>query len=144
VLVGQLARINYHWYFVDYDEQYRRSAWNSSEMGAVVRAFVGSVGDMGHVWHIAYPYWVDTRNIAINAGDITWNQAILDVEQVRAHGADRNNKLYILHPEDQHAIQVLREVFPNGQLLLHRSRTPGKDFVTYFVPAGGSTPASLR
>lgn len=144
VLVVQLARINYQWYFVDYDEQYRQSAWNSSEMGAVVRAFAGSVGDMGHVWHIAYPYWVDTRNIAINAGDITWNQAILDVEQVRTHVADSNNKLYILHPEDQHAIQVLREVFPNGQLRRHSSRTPGKDFMSYFAPGEGSIPVTLR
>ncbi len=136
VLMGQLVRINYEWYFVGYDEQYRRSAWNSSEMGAVARAFADSVGDMAHVWHIVYPYWVDTRNIAINAGDITWNQAILDVEQVRTHAADPNNKLYILHPEDQRAIQVLREVFPGGQLRRHSSRTPGKDFMSYFVPAG--------
>jgi hypothetical protein len=79
---------------------------------------------------------VDTRNIAINAGDITWRQAILDVKQVRTHAADPGNKLYILHPDDQRAIQVLRTVFPDGQLRRHLSRTPGKDFMTYFVPGG--------
>ena len=134
LLLLVIARANYHMYFIEYDEQFRRSAWNSTEMGEVVRGFANSVGDMAHVWHIAYPYWVDTRNIAINAGDITWNQAILDVEQIRSHAADPYNKLYILYPQDQRAIQVLREVFPEGQLRQHPSRTPGKEFLTYFVP----------
>lgn len=135
VLLIVAARSTYEWYFVKYDQQYRMSAWNSTEMGQVVRGFADSVGDMDHAYHVAYPYWVDTRNIAINAGDITWRNAILDIEQVRAHVNDPAPKLYLLHVDDQKSLAFLRSLFPEGRVTRYQSATPTKDFLVFFVPA---------
>lgn len=135
VLMIAAARSTYQWYFVKYDEQYRRSAWNSTEMAQVVRGFADSVGDMAHAYHVAYPYWVDTRNIAINAGDITWRNAILDIEQVREHVNDPAPKLYLLDLRDEKSLSVLQSLFPKGQLKRYQSKTPEKDFLVFFVPA---------
>jgi len=132
LMVG--ARSTYEWYFVKYDQQYRMSAWNSTEMGQVVRGFAGSVGDMAHAYHVAYPFWVDTRNIAINAGDITWRNAILDIEQARAHTNDPAPKLYLLHVDDQKSLAFLQSLFPEGRVTRYQSATPTKGFLVFFVP----------
>lgn len=130
------VRYNYEWYFVKYDQQFRQSAWNTTEMGRVVRGFADSVGDMAHAYHVAYPHWADTRNIAINAGDITWRNAILDIQQVQAHVNDPAPKLYLLHVDDQASLAFLQSLFPEGQVTRYRSRTPGRDFLVFFVPGG--------
>jgi hypothetical protein len=135
VLLIVAARSTYEWYFVKYDQQYRMSAWNSTEMGQVVRGFADSVGDMAHAYHVAYPYWVDTRNIAINAGDITWRNAILNIEQVRAHVNDPTPKLYLLYIDDQKSLSFLQSLFPEGRVTRYQSATPTKDFLVFFVPA---------
>lgn len=136
VLLIPAARYNYKWYFVDYDQQFRQAAWNATEMGEVVRAFAESVGDMDHAYHVGYPYWVDTRNIAINAGDITWNNVILDINQVRAQASDPAPKLYLVHPDDQQSLAVLQSTFPGSQVTRYQSKTPGRDFMVVFVPPG--------
>jgi len=135
VLLIVAARSTYEWYVVKYDQQYRMSAWNSTEMGQVVRGFADSVGDMAHAYHVAYPYWVDTRNIAINAGDITWRNAILNIEQVRAHVNDPTPKLYLLYIDDQKSLSFLQSLFPEGRVTRYQSATPTKDFLVFFVPA---------
>lgn len=129
------VRATYQWYFVEYDQQFRRSAWNTTEMGEVVRGFTDSVGDMQHAYHVAYPYWADTRNIAINAGDITWRNAILDIQQAQAHVNDPAPKLYLLHVDDQQSLSVLQSLFPEGRVTHYQSATPTKDFLVFFVPA---------
>ncbi|MFQ5593799.1 MAG: ArnT family glycosyltransferase [Anaerolineae bacterium] len=134
VLLIVAARSTYEWYFVKYDQQYRMSAWNSTEMGEVVRGFADSIGDMTHAYHVAYPHWVDTRNIGINAGDITWNNAILDIEQVRGHANEPAPKLYLLHVDDQKSLSVLQSLFPGGRVTRYQSATPTKDFLVFFVP----------
>lgn len=128
------AQLNYRWYFSTYAEQFRQTAWNSSEMGQVVRGFATSIGDAQHAYHVAYPYWVDTRNIGINMGDVTWNNAILDIERVQAHVQDPAPKLYLLHPKDEKSIARLKELFPRGQLREFKSATLEKDFLVFFVP----------
>ncbi|RME45888.1 MAG: phospholipid carrier-dependent glycosyltransferase, partial [Chloroflexi bacterium] len=134
LLLAVGARSTFQWYFVKYDQQYRMSAWNTTEMGRVVRGFADSVGDMAHAYHVAYPFWADTRNIAINAGDITWNNAILNIEQVRAHVNDPAPKLYLLYPDDQRSLSFLQSLFPEGRVTRYQSATPTKDFLVFFVP----------
>lgn len=134
VLLVVAARSTYDWYLVEYDQQYRRSAWNTTEMGETIRGFDESVGDMEHAYHVAYPHWADTRNIAINAGDITWHNAILDIQQVQAHANDPAPKLYLLHVDDQNSLAVLQSLFPEGQVTRYQSAIPTKDFLIFFVP----------
>ncbi len=40
----QAARLNYRLYFVEYDVQYRRAAWNASDMASVMSGFASSLG----------------------------------------------------------------------------------------------------
>ncbi|MDX1688715.1 MAG: hypothetical protein R3248_12085, partial [Candidatus Promineifilaceae bacterium] len=128
---------NFHWYFVAYDAHILRSSWNATEMGEVVQEFVETGGEMEDVYHIPYPHWVDTRNIAINAGDITWRQAVMEMEEVPAHAQDPSPKLYLLHPADAEALQTLRATYPDGSVERYQSDRPGKDFLLFRVPGQG-------
>ena len=128
---------NYRWYFVEYDRHIRQSLWNATEMGEVVRAFSATEGSLQDVYHIAYPHWVDTRAIAITAGDITWRNAVLDLRELAIHAADPSPKLYLLYPADQKALARLSLIFPQGTVERYKSSRPGKDFLLYRVPARG-------
>lgn len=129
---------NYHWYFVEYDMNTIQSLWNASQMGETVQAFVESGGDMRNVHHIPFPHWVDTRNIAIMAGDITWRNTVDDLGllsvQAAVYEEERQSKLYLVNIQHEAALKVLREVYPNGILAPYDSGRPGKDFLIYYVP----------
>ena len=141
IILMLIAFANYRRYFVQYDASYRASSVNSSEIAATVRAFANSVGDTQHAWIMLYPHWVDTRNVAINLGEIDWQDHTLpDVAAAQTRMNDDANKLFILNPNDQVNLTGLRQVYPEAQARLYRSKTPGRDFVLVFVP--GSTPAS--
>jgi hypothetical protein len=132
---------NYQWYFVDYDANVRRSLWNATEMGEVVARFDSEPQhDIANVYHIPFPHWVDTRNIAINAGDITWRNAVLDLDELPAQADRPGAKLYLVHPADAAALKRLRAVYPQGRATTFRSERPGKDFVMFEVPV--ATPSS--
>ncbi|MCA9939314.1 MAG: glycosyltransferase family 39 protein [Anaerolineales bacterium] len=130
------GRENYNWYFVRYDEQFRHSIWNASEMGQVVRGFVDSIGDFDHAYHIPYPYWVDTRAIAIDAGNINWNNVVMDVRSaLEQQRLDPAPKLYLYYLPDSDARQWLHQIFPSGTDSHYASQVgPDKDFGVYFVP----------
>ena len=125
--------LNYQWYFVDYDLSYRRSAQNSTEVAAVIRDFANSVGDLQHAYFIGYPYWIDGRAIAINLGDIKWKAFTLDASDFLVDA--NHNLLFVVHPDDEKNLNLLKEHYPQGQIKTIRSRTPGKDFISFFVPA---------
>ena len=137
VLLALAIRDNYNYYFVRYDEHFHHSLLNTSEMGGVARGFADSIGDLDHVYHIAYPWWVDTRLIGIYAGDITWHNAVFDAAQEipKIHAPDPDPKLYILHLEDQESLDTLRRTYPAGWAERYQSAQPShKDFIIFFVP----------
>jgi hypothetical protein len=146
VVLGALfistAGLTYNWYFGEYERQYRRQAWNATELGRVARAFADNVGDLDHVYHIAYPWWVHTPNIGINAGDVTWRNVVLDLDDLADHAKDPAPKLYLLHVDDRGSLNALRFRFPLGRLQRCESAVPGQDFLIYFVP--GDDPGLLR
>lgn len=124
------------WYFNRYKAHTLLSSWNASEMGAVARAFAAETGSLEHVYHVAYPHWVDTRNIGITAGDVTWENAVLDLEQIAWHAEDPAPKLYFVFPDDVEAMRRLRAVYPDGRLEMVDSTRPGKDFFVFRVGSG--------
>jgi hypothetical protein len=127
--------MNYRRYFVQYDMAYRAESWNSTDVAATVRAFADSVGDLEHAWILLYPHWVDTRNVAINLGEIAWQDHTLpNAEAVMAHVGDGASKLYVLNPNDRDNLTRLQEIFSNGQMRTFRACTPNHDFVTWYVP----------
>jgi 4-amino-4-deoxy-L-arabinose transferase-like glycosyltransferase len=128
------ARINYNLVFVDYENLYRRSAWNTSEMGQVILGFSESVGtfDTAHV--VAFPYWVDTRMPGIVAGRPTADYAIWP-NQLDPLAQETRSQLFIVNPKDTEGIQKLQALFPEGTFALHPSPQEGHAFLIYTVPA---------
>jgi hypothetical protein len=125
---------NYNWYFVRYDAIIRRSLWNSTEMGMVVRDFVETGGEMADVYHIPYPHWVDTRNIGINAGHIRWANAMNDEVWFGDHSRSTRPRLFLLFIDDITSLRRLMFLFPQGQMEVYDSPREGKDFIIYRVP----------
>lgn len=146
LVLGTATAFNYDWYFHRYDENVRRSLWNATEMGAVLTAFEDSGGSLQNAYHVAYPHWVDTRNIAINAGHITWRNVVTDLSQIGFEAQRPGRKIYLVFPQHQAALKVLSEVYPHGQATLYVSERPGKSFYVFEVPAreSSSGPPSSR
>jgi hypothetical protein len=128
--------LNADWYFNRYRQQELAASWNATEMGIVARAFAEDGGSLSDVYHVAFPHWVDTRNIGINAGQVTWENAVLDLEDIAYHALDPAPKLYLVHPQDDEAVRRLQQQYPAGHLDRYDSPRPGKDFLVFRV--GGS------
>ncbi len=143
LLLGFIARTNYLRYFRDFDQSYRQSSWNTTEIASAIRGFTDSVGDMDHVYIMLWPHWIDTRNVAINTGRIGWDQTIPSTNDVEWMPGDPANKLFILNPNDQTNLARLQEIFPNAQMRVYHSRTPTRDFVMVYVPGSVAPGAQL-
>jgi hypothetical protein len=147
-LVGFLVFIsalgNYDLVFNQYQRSYELSAWNTSEMGQVVRDFGEIYGTTDSAYVVAYPYWVDTRLVGMNAGVPTRDFAV-QPDQIAMTLNDPRPKMFLVNPEDQAAIDTLRQIFPQGNVTTYHSQVD-KNFYIYMVPAaamqaGASNPA---
>lgn len=137
IVVGLLifvsARINYNLVFVEYDDLIRRSAWNTSEAGQVIRGFAHSVGDYEDAYVVAFPHWMDTRLVAMNAGKATKDYAI-QPDEFSILEQKSTSQLLLLHPDDKAALGDLERMFPSGQVLQWSNPLPGKNFMIFFIP----------
>jgi hypothetical protein len=137
VVVGVLALLslsaNYSMTFNTYKEQYTNRAWNTSELGAVIEQFIETVGDPDQAWVVAYPHWVDTRLVGINAGLPSRDYAILP-EEIEHTLAIQSPKLFLFKLEDENAREVLEELYPEGTVSLYTSEVPSHSFFIYYVP----------
>ena len=133
VLVWTACTQNYTLVFNDFKTQYDYSAWNTTEIGGIVREFVDSVGYEDTAYVIPYPYWVDTRLVGINAGfpqrDYALAQASIPETQ-----AETRTKMFVFFNKDDASKSKLEELYPNGILTLHKTDIEGKDFYIYLVP----------
>jgi hypothetical protein len=127
------ANQNYDLVFDRWALQFRTNAWNTSELGAVIRQFADSSGAEDSAWVVPYPHWVDTRLVGIQAGFperdyALWRENITDTL------SDPRPKLYLVKPEDEETIEILSSLYPTGVLRLYDSRVEGRDFFIYSVP----------
>ena len=129
------VRVNFDRYFIDYPVQYRQASVNSTEMADVIKGFARSVGSYQNAYIKSWPYWVDTRNVAFEIGDPSWNNVLMTTEDVLHHQPPPGNKLYIINSSDKDAVKAFQQRFPEGQLRVEKSETPGKDFLVFFVPS---------
>ena len=127
------ARANYRLVFVEYQNLYRLSAWNTSDAGAVIRGFATSIGSFDTAHVVAYPHWMDTRLVAMNAGVPTRDYAI-SPEQFHTLQEESRPQLLLLHLEDADSLAALQQLFPQGYANRWTSRLPSKDFVIFFIP----------
>ncbi len=128
------AHLNYTRYFELYDEQYRRASWNSSEVAATMLDFARNGGSLNNAWVVAFPHWVDTRNVAINLGNINWNNVIWRTSEIAHPAQARGATLFILSPKDTSNLQGLHILFPHGYAVEYHSRTPGKEYIGFYIP----------
>jgi hypothetical protein len=127
------AAQNYDLLFNQYSEEFVLYAWNSSEMGQVIRDFVDTVGTPDSAWVVPYPYWVDTRLVGMNAGYPTKDYAI-PPDQLQTTLTLPGPKLFLVDLQDQDTVVKLNSMYPNGFLKEYHSKYPDKDFFEFFVP----------
>ena len=133
LLIATMAA-NYKLVFQDYKDQFLQNAWNTSDIGRVIRGFVDTIGTEDTAYVIPYPYWVDTRLVGINAGFPTKDYA-LNPDGFASTLTIQKPKLFILDPEDQADLNLLRSLYPKGVLYTYIDEIPGKDFLMLMVPS---------
>ncbi len=141
VLLWVSASQNFDLVFRQFDQNFRVNAWNSSEMGAIVKQFGLAYGETDTAWVVPFPYWVDTRLVGVWAGIPNRDFAIWP-DQLAETLQSSGPKLFIVKASltdpkanDQQTVDLLRRLYPQGALSLHRSAVPERDFWVYFVPA---------
>jgi hypothetical protein len=135
------ASQNYDLVFNQYYTSFRGGSWNSSDMGRVIDQFEQANGDADNVWIVPFPHWVDTRLPAVWAG-IPNRDLAMWREDLPSTVEFTGPKLFMVkadleHPEgnDQETLDVLEELYPDGQLRMFDSDVPGHDFWIYSVPS---------
>lgn len=126
------ALLNYRLFFNDYVQEYGYYSWNSSEMGTVIADFADTFGTLDSAWVVAYPHWVDTRLVGMEAGNPARDYAIWP-DQLANTLAVPAPKLFILKPEDEQGLAALQQLYPQGVLSFHQSQVPTKEFLVYIV-----------
>lgn len=133
LLIGS-ANLNYDLVFHQFNRQFMQNAWNSSQIGGVIRGFADSVGDADNAYVVPSAHWVDTRLVGIVAGFPTRDFALWP-EHFAETVPVQDQKLFILKPENDEALQQLRSLYPNAALYRFDSGREGKDFLIFDVPA---------
>lgn len=125
---------NYDLIFNQYYNGYLGSAWNTSEMGSVIKGFMDDGGSADNVWMVPYAFWVDTRLPAFAAGLPGRDLAIAPErlgETVPTSGA----KLFLFFVQDEPTRQALEQFYPNGKLTVLKSVVESHDFYVFRIPA---------
>ena len=131
---------NYDIVFNQFYNSFRLGAWNTSDMGQVIKDFEKSYGRTDTVWVVPFPYWVDTRLPAVWAG-IPNRDLAMWRDNLPSTLPLQGPKLFMLKANtddpsanDQTSLDDLAALYPNGQLRLFKSDIPGHDFWIFFVP----------
>ena len=132
LLIVWSAAQNFDLVFNQYQHNYERSSWNSSEIGNVIRDFSISSGSSENAYVVGYPHWVDTRLVGINAGIPTKDYAIW-TDHFQETINNPNPKLFIIYPEDVADLEVLKLLYPKGYLQTFHSQRENKDFWMLYV-----------
>ncbi|MEW5940303.1 MAG: glycosyltransferase family 39 protein [Chloroflexota bacterium] len=137
LLFAASAVQNYDLVFRQFDAQYNRVVWKTSEMGAVIREF----GNPERVWIVPYEHWVDTRLPGVWAG-IPNRDFALAREDLADTLQLPGPKLFIFKAsplaaafDDTATKEALQALYPQGKLTLHESEPWWQSFWVYFVPA---------
>ena len=133
VLFLGAAAQNYDLVIHKFADQFMRGAWNTSQMGEVIRGFADSIGDRDSAYVVPFPYWVDTRLVGINAGFPEKDYALWP-EEIPTTLSNPDAKLFLVKEEDQDTLDILHETYPEGWFTKYENPLPGKNFWMFFVP----------
>jgi hypothetical protein len=132
-LVAGASQQNYDLVFNQYRQEFDASSWNTTEIGQVVRGFSLMEGTTKTQWVVAYPYWVDTRLVMINAGFPTEDDYIMP-DKLSDSLAVPGLKMFILKKEDTDSLETLRTLYPAGWVNEYASEYPDKNFLIFLAP----------
>lgn len=139
LLVFLASNQDFNLVFTRFDQQFMAGAWNTSEIGEVIRGYVDStIGTRDSAYVVPFPHWVDTRLVGINAGFPEKDYALWPdrfIDTLTQPGA----KLFLLKSEDQDSVLSLLNLYPHSSYWLYQSKIPGKDFWVLLVPPEPST-----
>ncbi|PKN85659.1 MAG: hypothetical protein CVU46_10360 [Chloroflexi bacterium HGW-Chloroflexi-8] len=133
-LLGISIFTNYDLVFNQFNKQFMNNAWNTSQIGEVIKGFTESVGSVDNAYVVPTAHWVDTRVVGIVAGFPTRDFALWPEDFSKSLSND-DQKLFILKPENSQALDLLEEMYPVHSLYRYDSGREGKDFLIYSVPA---------
>lgn len=132
-LLGWTSANNYELVINQFSHQFLLGAWNTSDIGMVIRGFTQSIGSPDNAHVVPYPYWVDTRLVGINAGFperdyALWPENFDTTLEVTAP------QLFIVHPQDTESLATLESMYPDAVLSYYDDQYDGKDFYILLVP----------
>jgi hypothetical protein len=128
------AAQNFNIALVQYPTEYKKSTWNTTQMGEVAKDFVAHGGDPYNVWVVGVPYWVDTRLVAISAGYVGMDYAVWPKDIASSTSKISGEKLFIVKADDTEGMNTLNKVYPQGTAILNTSDVQGQEFYEYLVP----------
>lgn len=134
ILFALSAIQNYDLIFHQYNDQYARNAWNTSEMGAVMKDALQRGVPVSNIRIVPYPHWVDTRLPPIWAGvpgrDIAIYRERLP-ETLDAPGP----KVFMAAIPDLETVAILQTLYPQGVLRRFKAKTgDNHDFWIFETP----------
>ena len=124
---------NYDLVFHQYNDQYTANAWNTSEMGQVIKDFRAANANTDNEWIVPFPFWVDTRLPPMWAG-VPGRDIAIRPENLAATTAVPGPKIFIVAIDDQETLTVLQSLYPHGQLRRYTSALPQHDFWIFTIP----------
>ncbi len=154
VLMLWMAAGSHQRYFEEYRASYDGSTHTTRQGAQVVRGFLALGGDLDHVYYVGWVNGWDYRALAWLLDAPDWNGLLEGsppdwadaAESARSHVDDPARKLYLVggpHAESQR--ELLDDLYPGSIHTHHRTRVPGKDFWSIYVPgeaAGAPAEAS--
>jgi hypothetical protein len=130
---------NYDLVFRQYYLSYIGSAWNTSEMGEIMREFQLTQGSANNIWIIPYPFWVDTRLPPMWAGIPERGDIAIRPDQLANTLSVTDTKLFMFRLEDTGTLNALKELYPQGILsVYHSARGPQFNFYLFYVPSANA------
>jgi hypothetical protein len=134
LLVTLAASANYNLVFDRYNRQFMGGAWNTSQIGASIRAFSDTIGSPDSAYVVPFPHWVDTRLVGINAGYPLKDYAIWR-DDLQTTLDEPRAKLFVVKPEDIETQNVLDQLYPQGVWNLKEvAQYQGKNYLLFMVP----------
>jgi hypothetical protein len=133
MLVLMTISQNYDLVFRQYKTQFDAGAWNTSEMGAVIRNFAESTGTFDTAYVVPVAYWVDTRLVGINAG-VPIKDYALWPDSFASTLDEPRAKLFLVKADDNADLDLLLQFYPDAAVYLFDQSLEGKDFWIVYVP----------
>jgi hypothetical protein len=142
ILLFFSASQNYDLVFNHFYNNFRLGAWNSSDMGRVIKEFEQAYGPQSadRVWVVPFPHWVDTRLPAVWAGIPNRDMAMWP-ENLESTLELPEPKMFLVKANiedptanDEESLNVLKKLYPDGKLRMFNSDIPGHDFWIFTVP----------